>query len=256
MLSEPLILCDFSGGHRDSRSPGYFFFVGIPIVKSKLYLSVLFILAGSGILMMLANSRRLPRDQAGFAYVEGANGELSAAGEERKAERTVVPDRKKNLDKEWLTKFRLTERSGKQMGSDELKGKPYVAGFFFTNCPTICVNQNKKVEVLQDKYRDKPIRFISISVDPEVDRPEVLQQYANRFSADKDQWLFFTGDMDYIGRVGSEFFSLGVLPKRHPEKFVLVTGEGKIHGYYTWSDPNQWLALQQDINKLLAQPGK
>ena len=223
-------------------------------MRSKLYLSALLILAGSGILMMLAKSRRLPRDQAGFAYVEDANGDVSAVGEQRKVERTVVPDRKSDSDEQWLTKFRLTERSGKQLGSDELKGQPYVAGFFFTNCPTICINQNKKVEVLQDKYRGKPIRFISISVDPQVDRPEVLQQYANRFSADKDQWLFFTGDMNYIRRVGSEFFSLGVLEKGHPEKFALVNGEGKIHGYYTWSDPNQWLALQQDIDKLLVQP--
>ncbi|MEZ6075613.1 MAG: SCO family protein [Pirellulaceae bacterium] len=64
----------------------------------------------------------------------------------------------------------------------------------------ICLNQNAKVQELQEKYRGQPLRLLSISCDPEVDRPKVLAEYAKRFDADPKQWLFLTGEMDYIAR--------------------------------------------------------
>jgi protein SCO1/2 len=88
-----------------------------------------------------------------------------------------------------------------------------------------------------------------------VDNPEVLSEYAKKFDADDEQWLFFTGKMDYIRRVGAEIFSLGVVRRGHPEKFALVDASGKIYGLYTWSDEAQWSALVQDIEKMLASGG-
>ncbi len=225
-------------------------------MKRTMYFACLLILSGLGMLLMAGNSRKLAPGQAGIAYEETESGHLRPKTEQRDQQRTIVPERQSETSEEWLTQFKLIERSGKTIGSAELQGQPYVAGFFFTTCPSICLQQNKKVELLQEKYRGKSIRFVSISVDPEIDRPEVLQQYANQFKADKEQWLFFTGDMDYISRVGGEYFSLGVLRRGHPEKFALVNAEGKIHGLYTWSDPNQWLALQTDIDKMIANSGK
>ncbi|MCC6507994.1 MAG: SCO family protein [Pirellulaceae bacterium] len=162
----------------------------------------------------------------------------------------------KGSDKDWLTEFELTERSGKLISSQSFLGQPYVIGFFYATCPSICVRQNEKFKVLQEKFRGQPIRLVEITCDPEVDRPEVLAEYANRFDADPEQWLFFTGDMDYISRVGSEMYSIGVMRRGHPEKFALVDAKGKIFGYYTWSDAAQWQTLQQDMAKLIAEQVK
>ncbi len=84
----------------------------------------------------------------------------------------------------------------------------------------------------------------------------MLAEYANRFEADKDQWLFLTGDMDYISRVGSEMYEIGIMRRSHPEKLALVDANGKIYGYYTWSDAGQWQALQRDMAKLIAETPK
>src|SRR5690606_23551986 len=121
-----------------------------------------------------------------------------------------------------LSSFELIERSGKTVHSDDLKGQPYVVGFFFTLCPSICINQNAKVQELQEKYRGQPLRLLSISCDPEVDRPKVLAEYAKRFDADPEQWLFLTGDMDNISRVAAEMYFLSASRRFHAEKFVLV----------------------------------
>lgn len=224
-------------------------------MKHAIFFALLLILAGTGFLLYLASRHRLASGQAGVAYVEASDGTIRLAESTRAQERTVVPGKlPTETGEQWLTRFTLTERSGKKMGSEELSGEPYVASFFFSMCPSVCVRQNEHIGILQQKFKDKPIRFLSISVDPEVDRPEVLSQYAQRFGADKDQWLFFTGDMDYITRVGGEIFSLGVHPKGHPEKFALVDASGKVFGLYTWTDPNQWQALQADIEKMLSVP--
>ena len=151
----------------------------------------------------------------------------------------------------WMTDFELTERSGESIGSDDLKGNPYVVSFFFSTCPSICVQQNQKVQELQREFAGTGVRFVSISVDPETDTPEVLQEYAARFGADAEQWLFMTGDLTYIRRVGGEVFRLAVDEKFHTEKFVLVHPSGSIVGYYSWPESKQFDKLKTDIRSLL-----
>lgn len=249
-------------------------------------LALAFMIIGTWMLIRFRPGN-MGRSQVGVAYVENADGTVRRASETRPDERTPPvkedqpatasplsagkPDAKSQLtskpaasnknkpkgsEKPWLTEFELTERSGKLISSESFRGQPYVVGFFYATCPSICVRQNEKFKILQDKFRGQPIRLVEITCDPEVDRPEVLAEYANRFEADKDQWLFFTGDMDYISRVGSEIYSIGVMRKGHPEKFALVDASGKIFGYYTWSDAGQWQALQRDMAKLIAETPK
>ena len=93
---------------------------------------------------------------------------------------------------EWLTEFEMTERSGQSVGSKELRGEPYIACFFFSTCPGTCTRQSNKMQLLQNKFKGKPIKFVSISVDPESDTPAVLQEYAEKFQADPNRWLFLT----------------------------------------------------------------
>ncbi|MCR9291195.1 MAG: SCO family protein [bacterium] len=219
----------------------------------RIFIGILLVLLGVAVIIMTRRGDSLRQDQAGRAYVENESGELVLATGDRDAERTKIPKRPAadGSDEEWLTQFVLTERSGQQMGSQQLKGQPYVAGFFFSTCPSICVQQNGKVKELQEKFKGRPVRLVSISCDPEVDSPEVLSEYAERFNADPEQWLFFTGKMDYIRRVGAEIFSLGVVRRGHPEKFALVDAEGEIYGLYTWSDDAQWAALVADIERML-----
>lgn len=153
----------------------------------------------------------------------------------------------------WMTEFELTERSGETLTSATLLGQPYVASFFFSTCPSVCKLQNEKMQQLQAQFAGKGVRFLAISVDPEVDTPEVLREYAQRYKADEDQWLFLTGDLGYIRRVGGEVFGVAVDQKFHTEKFILVNREGDVVGYYTWTDQSQFDRLKKDIEKLLLQ---
>lgn len=151
----------------------------------------------------------------------------------------------------WLSRFELTERSGETVSSEDLLGQPYVVSFFFTTCPSVCPQQNQKVKQLQERFEGKGVRFLSISVDPEKDTPEVLREYAARFGADQEQWLFLTGDLTYIRRIGGEIFQQPVDKGFHTEKFVLVDAKGKIEGFYSWPESKQFEKLQTAIEGML-----
>lgn len=151
----------------------------------------------------------------------------------------------------WLTEFELTERSGKTVSSRELRGQPYVASFFFARCASVCKLQNEKLEELQKELRGEPIRLVAITVDPENDTPEVLTEYAQRYNADPEQWLFFTGDLIYIRRVGAEMYGLPVDKQLHTESLILVGADGKVRAIYKWSDQGQLRQLRKDIRELL-----
>jgi cytochrome oxidase Cu insertion factor (SCO1/SenC/PrrC family) len=155
----------------------------------------------------------------------------------------------------WTRTFSLTERSGRMVKSDELLGEPYVACFFFSTCPGTCKRQSSEMRLLQSKFKDKPIKLVSFSVDPEVDTPEVLAEYANTFNADKDRWLFLTGSLDDIIKVGTEMFFLpGVERRGHPDRFCLVDAKGDLVGSYLWVEPEQRELLVAHIEELLSSP--
>lgn len=147
--------------------------------------------------------------------------------------------------------FALTERSGEEFGSQQLQGYPYVVCFFFTTCPASCIQQTQKFKQLQQEFAGTAVRFVSISVDPSTDTPETLREYAARFGADPDQWLFMTGDMSEIRKVGVESFWLPVEEKFHTDRFVLIDAAGEIVGVYDWPQPRQLQRLKDDIRQLL-----
>ncbi len=156
------------------------------------------------------------------------------------------------LEPNWTRSFELTERSGQKVRSEDLVGQPYVVCFFFSTCPGTCKRQSGEMRLLQSKFKDKPIRLLSISVDPEVDTPEVLSAYADSFNADPKQWLFLTGELQNIIKIGSEMFFLpGVEKRGHPDRFCLVDAKGELVGSYVWLDQEERELLVAHIEELL-----
>jgi protein SCO1/2 len=111
------------------------------------------------------------------------------------------------------------------------------------------------MRLLQQKYRDLPIRLVSISVDPANDTPEVLEAYADSYGADENKWLFFTGDIKYIARMAAEVFFLGQIgEKSHPDRFCLFNAQGELVGKYNWHASKELAELDRHVRELLAQP--
>jgi protein SCO1 len=189
-------------------------------------------------------------DDAGEAVAESPFGNDPG---QRKAIESMQKGLVELTEEQWMRAYELTERSGKTIGTADLKGQPYIASFFFSRCPGSCKQQNDQMRLLQQKYRNAPIRLVSISVDPEADTPEVLELYADSYGADKNKWLFFTGDINYIAKVAGEVFMLGqIREKSHPDRFCLVDGTGKLVGKYNWHEPKELALLDEHVKEILS----
>ncbi len=150
--------------------------------------------------------------------------------------------------------FSLTDQSGAAFNSAALEGKIYVVDFIFTSCGSVCPVMSEAMSKLHKTYAADPrVAFVSVSVDPATDTPEVLTKYAARYGADTARWHFLTGDDAAIQLLAKDRFKLGHAdePVNHTTRFVLVDGVGKIRGYYFGTEPASVAALQVDIENLL-----
>ena len=108
--------------------------------------------------------------------------------------------------------FSLTERSGRQVGGSDLRGRVWIANFIYTHCPDTCPLQSGQMARLQAEFAaEGDVRLVSITVDPAQDTPEVLSGYADRFGAIPGRWLFLTGEKEAIYRLARGAFRLGVV---------------------------------------------
>jgi len=162
-----------------------------------------------------------------------------------------------------IQEFSFTDQSGKSYGSRDLKGKIYVAEYFFTTCGTICPKMNAEMQRVQAAFKgNDAFKIVSFTVDPETDSVAQMKIYADGHLADPNQWHFLTGDKTALytlarrsffvlkpaeaqnqGDVGSDFI--------HTNYFVLVDGQKRIRGYYDGTAPKEVNKLIVDVRRLM-----
>lgn len=91
--------------------------------------------------------------------------------------------------------WRLIDHHGQPFGQADLKGKVVIANFFFSSCPSICPKLTEAMKEVYQRVQDNSssIEFISITVDPETDTPEVLTNYMNKYGINHPNWRCLTG---------------------------------------------------------------
>lgn len=93
--------------------------------------------------------------------------------------------------------FRLTAHDRTTVTLEDFRGRALVVSFIFTACPDYCPLLTTKLVAVQDLLGEdfgRRVAFVSITVDPELDTPEVLEHYALSFGADLTGWHFLTGE--------------------------------------------------------------
>ena len=100
--------------------------------------------------------------------------------------------------------FALTSQDGQEVKLTDFRGKVVAVTFIFTRCTDTCPVLTPMMSFVQDRLGSdfgERIAFISITVDPERDTPEVLKEYGEAFGANFGGWSFLTGPPDAIREV-------------------------------------------------------
>jgi protein SCO1/2 len=97
--------------------------------------------------------------------------------------------------------FALISQDGAPVKLADYRGKVVAVTFIFTLCADTCPVLTPMMSFVQDQLGanfGEKIHFVSITVDPERDTPEVLKEYAQAFGANLSGWSFLTGTPDAI----------------------------------------------------------
>jgi protein SCO1/2 len=181
--------------------------------------------------------------------------------------------------------FALTERSGRRVTRDDLRGSVWVLDFVYTECTETCPTQSLAFAQLQREFATAAaLRLVSITVDPAHDTPAVLRHYAERYGA-TERWLFLTGDKRTIYCLARDGFRLAVADPRsnepsecggtswfapraawashgsqglvmHSARFVIVDRRGQIRAYHLATDPESLTRLRANVRRLLRGPSE
>ena len=147
--------------------------------------------------------------------------------------------------------FALTTQDGTRLSLRDLRGRVVAVTFMYASCADTCPLLTAKMAGLQARLgRDfgPKVFFVSITVDPERDTPEVLKRYAQAHAANTAGWAFVTGTPDEIRGVARRY---GIYYQKAPRGDVDHTFLTSI------VDPNgilrvQYLGVRFDPDELLA----
>ncbi|MCU0352233.1 MAG: SCO family protein [Cytophagales bacterium] len=145
-----------------------------------------------------------------------------------------------------------------------LRGKVYIADFFYSHCPTICPIVKKESVRVYEKFKENPeIVFLSITLDPKHDNVAFLKDYAANLGADSKRWHFLTGDRAATYQLAQKGMLVTALEDKnepggivHSGALILVDRQGRIRGYYDGTKSEQVTNLIYDIPKLLEEPSE
>lgn len=174
--------------------------------------------------------------------------------------------------------FALVDHNGRRFTRDDLLGHITILDVVFTNCPLVCPTMTEKMHAMAEALADTPVRFVSISIDPNHDSPAALREYRKLHEITgeaADRWVHLTspdGSSDYIKPIvqdglkcaleedrtlpikasdGSDMFNI-----LHPTWFFLLDARGgdgksiKVVDLYQSSSDDEMARLERDARKL------
>ncbi|MCX7742948.1 MAG: SCO family protein [Flavobacteriales bacterium] len=157
-----------------------------------------------------------------------------------------------------IPNFSFRNQEGKLITQEDIKGKIYVADFFFTTCPTICpIMKSQMLRVYETFLNEPRLVILSHSIDPEHDSVSVLKEYADRLQVAAPRWNFLTGNKDSIYTLAEAYMASAAEDPTapggfiHSGAFILIDHNRFIRGYYDGTKPEEVDQLIKDIPILL-----
>lgn len=168
-----------------------------------------------------------------------------------------------------IQNFEVTNQNNETFTREDMDGKVWLLSFIFTNCATVCPPMSQNMTAVAQELEEKGIEdygIMSFSVDPEVDTPAVLTEYASWYDIPENtDWQFLTGyDYSFIRGFAEDNFKTIVAPPpkgsnqvTHGTAFYLIDEDGTIIKDYAGVDSGDnkfpQAEVVSDVEKLIEQ---
>ncbi|MCK6650292.1 MAG: SCO family protein [Bacteroidia bacterium] len=155
--------------------------------------------------------------------------------------------------------FSFIDQDGNTVTEKNFENAVYVTDFFFTTCHSICPVMSTQMERVTREFQENAeVKFLSHTVDPEIDTVEQLKRYAIKHNADSKQWMMVTGEKTKLYEIARQGYLLDAQEGNggpddfiHTQNFALIDKDKRIRGYYDGTDSLEVDQLIKDIDLLL-----
>jgi protein SCO1 len=120
----------------------------------------------------------------------------------------------------------LVDQDNKPRAFSTFKGHRLALTFIYTRCPipNFCPLMDKHFADVQKTVASTPsladVRLLTVTLDPEFDRPAILKAYARRREADPAIWTFLTGEPTEVNTFATQF---GLYVEHNPQNAIDIT---------------------------------
>lgn len=164
------------------------------------------------------------------------------------------------------TDFRLVNQRNEPVSMATYAGTVVVVTFIYTRCPLpdFCPRMSTNFSSAREALAREPkvasrTSFLSVSIDPEFDTPEVLSRYAERYASDgpagPPRWDFLTGTAEQIRSLAGSY-GLGYETDQgqivHNLRTVVISPDGRISQVFRendWTPDTLVDAIRQTLDK-------
>ena len=158
-----------------------------------------------------------------------------------------------------IADFSLINQNGRTITQKDFKEKIYVADFFFTSCPTICITMKDNLLKVQEKIKKNPnVMILSHSVTPKIDSVAKLKEYALENGIIDQKWHLVTGEKKAIYELARKSYLAvkdygdgGPFDMIHTENFILIDPDRRIRGFYDGTDFGEIERLLEELEILI-----
>ncbi len=142
--------------------------------------------------------------------------------------------------------FTLIDQNNKEISLTDYSGRPVFVTFIYTNCPDACPlilkSKEEMVESFEKGMGETGLVIMAITVDPDVDTPDVLKTYANKLALDEQDLHLLTGKPETVKKALLDY---GIATEKDEKSGLVghsvigytITGEGKIDKGILFSFP-------------------
>lgn len=158
-----------------------------------------------------------------------------------------------------IANFAFLNQDSTLITEKNIEGKIHVANFIFTSCGSICPTMTRNMKIVSDSLKnEKSLSFLSYSVTPWIDKPNILKKFKEKNQIQNKNWHFLTGKKSSIYQLARQSyfaeedlgFSKDSTEFLHTEHFILVDKNKRIRGIYNGTLTLEMQQLIQDIRTL------
>lgn len=171
-----------------------------------------------------------------------------------KPDMKIIVDSGKEVVEDWgeiSEDLEAINQEGLQVRLSDLKGKVWLVAEFFAVCPHCMRRNGEELQQIYQEFGSNPdFHIVCISVDPENDKVERLEQYGSVLNADPANWWFLNaGDNETTHRYLEKVLKFFAVKERtdpmdietngryaHDLSFLLVDRNFKVVGKWPLAD--------------------